>query len=103
MLVANPAQAVTPRILHTALPTTVPIPRSDSVRYVPITLTNISGAQVAVAMNVAPATSGDRCKSVNLNQSDKFSINYLNFMLKFVDIRKSRPKFPFIVICEPRS
>jgi len=62
-LAARPAHADTPSVLYMALPTTVPTPRSDSVRKVPMTLTKSSGAHVAVAMNVAPATSGEMPKS----------------------------------------
>lgn len=47
------------RMLKTALPTIVPIPISPSVMKVPITFTNNSGADVAAAINVAPATSFD--------------------------------------------
>lgn len=52
-----PQQAATARILKTAEPTMVPTPMSPSVMKVPITFTNSSGAEVAAAMNVAPATS----------------------------------------------
>lgn len=55
----NPQQAAIANILNTALPTIVPKPISPSVMKVPITLTNNSGADVAAAMNVAPATSFD--------------------------------------------
>lgn len=65
VVAARPPQAATPRVLKTADPTTVPIPKSDSVRNVPMTFTNSSGADVANAINVAPATSFDRFKSVN--------------------------------------
>lgn len=54
-----PQQAATARILNTADPTMVPTPMSPSVMNVPMTLTNSSGAEVAAAMNVAPATSFD--------------------------------------------
>lgn len=52
-----PQQAATARMLNTAEPTMVPTPMSPSVMNVPITFTNNSGADVAAAMNVAPATS----------------------------------------------
>lgn len=52
-----PQQAATARILKTADPTMVPTPMSPSVMNVPITFTNNSGADVAAAINVAPATS----------------------------------------------
>lgn len=52
-----PQQAATARILKTAEPTMVPTPMSPSVINVPITFTNNSGADVAAAINVAPATS----------------------------------------------
>jgi len=54
-----PQQAATAKMLNTADPTIVPTPISPSVMKVPITLTNSSGAEVAAAMNVAPATSLD--------------------------------------------
>lgn len=53
----NPQQAGTARILKTAEPTIVPIPRSPSVINVPTTFMNNSGLDVAAAINVAPATS----------------------------------------------
>lgn len=52
-----PQQAATARMLKTAEPTMVPTPMSPSVMNVPMTFTNNSGAEVAAAMNVAPATS----------------------------------------------
>lgn len=54
-----PQQAATASMLNTALPTIVPTPISPSVMNVPMTFTNNSGAEVAVAINVAPATSLD--------------------------------------------
>lgn len=60
---ANPAMPATPRVLHIWLPTIVPIPRSDSVIKVPITFIDISGIDVAEAINVAAATSGVIFKS----------------------------------------
>lgn len=54
-----PQQAATARMLKTAEPTMVPMPMSPSVMNVPMQLTNSSGADVAAAMNVAPATSLD--------------------------------------------
>lgn len=62
---ARPAHADTPSVLYTPLPTTVPTPRSDLVTKVPITETRSSDVQVAAAMNVAPATSGEIPKSEN--------------------------------------
>lgn len=59
-----PQQAATARILKTADPTIVPTPMSPSVMKVPITLTKSSGAEVAAAMNVAPATSLDMLSAV---------------------------------------
>lgn len=59
-----PQQAATASILNTAEPTIVPTPMSPSVMNVPITLTNNSGADVAAAMNVAPATSLDISNAV---------------------------------------
>lgn len=63
-----PQQAATASMLNTAEPTMVPTPMSPSVMNVPITLTNSSGADVAAAMNVAPATSFD-ILSADGNQS----------------------------------
>lgn len=60
-----PQQAATAKILNTALPTIVPTPISPSVMKVPITLTNNSGAEVAAAINVAPATSLDIFRAEN--------------------------------------
>lgn len=54
-----PQQAGTARILNTAEPTIVPTPMSPSVMNVPIAFTNSSGADVAAAIKVAPATSLD--------------------------------------------
>jgi hypothetical protein len=54
-----PQQAGTARMLKTAEPTIVPTPMSPSVMKVPIALTKSSGADVAAAMKVAPATSFD--------------------------------------------
>uniref|UniRef100_A0A1B0B898 Uncharacterized protein n=1 Tax=Glossina palpalis gambiensis TaxID=67801 RepID=A0A1B0B898_9MUSC len=56
-------QAATANILNTAEPTIVPTPISPSVMKVPITFTNNSGAEVAAAINVAPATSLDIFKA----------------------------------------
>lgn len=49
--------AATPRALKIAEPTIVPIPMSDPVRKVEITLTKNSGHEVATDMKVAAATS----------------------------------------------
>lgn len=68
-----PQQAATARMLKTAEPTMVPTPISPSVMNVPITLTKSSGAEVAAAMKVAPATSADMfsaAKYINLDNSD---------------------------------
>lgn len=62
-LAARPTHADTPSVLYTPLPTTVPTPRSDSVKNVPMMETNSSDMLVAVAINVAPATSGEMPKS----------------------------------------
>lgn len=59
-----PQQAATAKMLNTAEPTMVPMPMSPSVMNVPITFTKSSGADVAAAMNVAPATSLDIFKAV---------------------------------------
>jgi hypothetical protein len=53
----SPPKAATPRVLNIDDPTTVPIPISDSVRNVPMIFTNNSGADVAIDIKVAAATS----------------------------------------------
>ncbi len=58
MLVPIPIQVPTASTLKTADPTIVPTPRSPFVTKVPITFVNNSGADVLIAMNVAPATFG---------------------------------------------
>lgn len=58
-----PQQAATARMLNTAEPTIVPTPMSPSVMKVPMTLTKSSGAEVAAAIKVAPATSADIFKA----------------------------------------
>lgn len=70
-----PQQLATARILKTALPTIVPTPMSPSVIKVPITLTKSSGADVAAAINVAPATSFDMFRAFNKTKN-KFIISY---------------------------
>ena len=60
--------AATPRELKRADPTTVPIPTSVSVINVPTMLTNSSGADVAVAINVAAAKSGGMRKSNKIHR-----------------------------------
>ncbi|VEN45646.1 unnamed protein product [Callosobruchus maculatus] len=54
-----PQHAATASMLNTADPTIVPTPISPSVIKVPMTFTKSSGADVAAAMKVAPATSDD--------------------------------------------
>lgn len=58
ILVPIPIQVPTASTLKTADPTIVPTPRSPFVTKVPITFVNNSGADVLIAMNVAPATLG---------------------------------------------
>lgn len=58
-----PQHAATANMLKTAEPTMVPTPISPSVMNVPITFTKSSGADVAAAINVAPATSLDIFKA----------------------------------------
>lgn len=53
----KPQQAGTAKILNTADPTIVPIPKSPSVTKVPTLLMNNSGLELATAINVAPAMS----------------------------------------------
>lgn len=69
---ASPPRAATPRVLNRLEPETVPIPISDSVTNVPTTFTNSSGADVAVAMNVAAATF---YKNINNNNPTRSSDN----------------------------
>lgn len=57
MPVAIPHTAAIPNILNTDEPTIVPTPMSPSVINVPTQATNSSGADVAPAKKVAPATS----------------------------------------------
>lgn len=63
-------------MLNTAEPTIVPTPMSPSVMNVPMAFTNNSGADVAAAINVAPATSFDiesaKMQHVNF---DSFTLN----------------------------
>lgn len=65
-----PQHAATANILKTAEPTMVPTPMSPSVMKVPITLTKSSGADVAAAINVAPATSADIFKAKNKEENN---------------------------------
>jgi hypothetical protein len=58
-----PHTAATAKMLKTALPTIVPIPMSPFVINVPIMFVNSSGAEVAIAIKVAPATSLGRLSS----------------------------------------
>lgn len=67
-----PQQAATASILNTAEPTMVPTPMSPSVMNVPITLTNSSGADVAAAINVAPATSFDMLSAIQSAIKDQW-------------------------------
>jgi hypothetical protein len=76
-----PQQAATAKMLKTALPTMVPTPISPSVMNVPITFTKSSGADVAAAMNVAPATSLDMFNAV---RTGKDMLPTLNVQSKFV-------------------
>jgi len=64
-----PQQAGTARMLNTAEPTIVPTPMSPSVMNVPMAFTNNSGADVAAAINVAPATSLDIESAETWNQT----------------------------------
>lgn len=64
-----PQHAATAKMLNTALPTIVPTPMSPSVMNVPMTLTKSSGADVAAAMNVAPATSFDMFNAEHRNMN----------------------------------
>ena len=54
-----PHTEMTPKMLKTALPTMVPMPRSVWVTKVPMMLVKNSGDDVPAAMKVAPATSED--------------------------------------------
>jgi hypothetical protein len=63
---ARPKHVATPSVLFIAEPTIVPTPRSDSVMNVAMILIQSSGVDVAIAMNVAPATSCVRFRSVNM-------------------------------------
>lgn len=85
-----PQQAGTARILNTAEPTIVPTPMSPSVMNVPMAFTKSSGAEVAAAMNVAPATSFDIESAANslithFYSFHKFILIY-NFKIKQTEI-----------------
>ena len=54
---ANAANAPTPKVLNNIEPIIVPRPISESATKVLITLVKNSGVEVAVAINVAAATS----------------------------------------------
>lgn len=71
-----PQQAATAKILKTAEPTIVPMPMSPSVMNVPITFTKSSGADVAAAINVAPATSFDIFNAIRNVRFVKETIYY---------------------------
>lgn len=60
MPVKIPHTAAIPNRLNTDDPTIVPMPMSPSVTNVPTTATKSSGADVAAAKKVAPATSYER-------------------------------------------
>lgn len=78
-----PQQAGTARMLNTAEPTIVPTPMSPSVMNVPMAFTNNSGADVAAAINVAPATSFD-IESAEIQRQFRFIFNFLHTYIFFV-------------------
>ena len=57
LILARPATAATPNVFTISDPMMVPTPMSESVTNVLITFVKNSGAVVAVAINVAAATS----------------------------------------------
>lgn len=64
-----PAIAATPRVLNISDPMIVPTPMSLFVISVLIVLVKNSGIVVADAMNVAAATSFDKCKSSQMHST----------------------------------
>ena len=86
-----PQQAATAKMLKTALPTMVPTPISPSVMNVPITFTNSSGADVAAAMNVAPATSLDIFNAVQTGTDMLSILNVQHTCLFFLLEKKKSP------------
>lgn len=76
MFAIKPQHAGTARTLKTADPTTVPTPRSPCVMNVPTQLMNNSEIEPAMAINVAPAMSSFRWKSIKLQHSVVTNIMY---------------------------
>lgn len=74
ILAKRPQHAGTASTLKTADPTMVPTPKSPSVTKVPTQLMNNSGLELAVAMNVAPATSSFILRPKPMGISINFSI-----------------------------
>lgn len=66
MPVKIPHTDAIPNRLNTDDPTIVPMPMSPSVTNVPTMATKSSGADVAAAKKVAPATSYERWRAVNI-------------------------------------
>ena len=73
-MAARPLKVAIPRTLKVALPTVVPTPMSLSVRNVLMTLTNNSGVDVAMDMNVAAATSAGRDRSTTIQLECPFGV-----------------------------
>lgn len=67
---AKAAHPATPSVLNNILPIIAPIPRSESVTKVLIVFVKNSGIVVAVAINVAAATSVDKCKSSQMHSTE---------------------------------
>jgi hypothetical protein len=62
--------------LNTPDPTIVPVPISLSEMKTPITLVNSSGAEVPIAMNVAPAIFDGNFKAERVFRNDLLSFIY---------------------------
>lgn len=69
----------TPSVLQTIPPTIVPMPRSDLVTNVAITFTDISGKEVADAINVAAAISGVICRASRTKIRKYIGISILSY------------------------
>ena len=66
---AKAAKLATPNVLNISEPIIVPKPISECVNNVLIVLVKNSGIEVAVAINVAAATSFDKFKSAQMHST----------------------------------
>ena len=67
---AKPQTAGIKMMLNTAEPNMVPVPMSSSEMNTPINEVNSSGAEVPMAINVAPAMSDGNRRPLLMNSSD---------------------------------